>query len=132
MFIYIAGPLFNEMERAYQQKICDILEGLGHTTWLPQRDCELPSEPREDWARRVFDQNVEALERCGVVVANLNGMNEDSGTAWEVGYAFALGKRIIGLRDDMRGAESGLPLNIMLLASVEHLLAPEDLPAALA
>ena len=67
-----------------------------------------------------------------MVVANLNGMSEDSGTAWEVGYAFALGKRIIGLREDMRGAESGLPLNIMLLASVEHLLTPEDLSAALA
>ena len=37
-----------------------------------------------------------------MVLANLDGQDVDSGTAAEIGYAFAKGKPIIGYRGDLR------------------------------
>ena len=37
-----------------------------------------------------------------MVVANLNGIMTDDGTAWEMGYAYGLGKFTIGLYTDWR------------------------------
>lgn len=46
--------------------------------------------------------NVAAIDACDAVVAVLDGADVDSGTAAEIGYAFARGKRIIGYRSDFR------------------------------
>ena len=46
--------------------------------------------------------NQTALDRSRIVVAALDGPDVDSGTASEIGYAFARGKRIIGFHGDMR------------------------------
>lgn len=47
----------------------------------------------------IFKLNRELLDICDYVVANLNdfrGHEPDSGTVWEVAYAFAKGKTVIG------------------------------------
>lgn len=36
--IYIAAPLFNEGERAFNERIDAILRDCGHETFLPQRE----------------------------------------------------------------------------------------------
>jgi nucleoside 2-deoxyribosyltransferase len=46
--------------------------------------------------------NEERIRACDGVVAVLDGIDVDSGTAAEVGFAYALGKRIYGLRTDFR------------------------------
>ncbi|MEH6648410.1 MAG: nucleoside 2-deoxyribosyltransferase [Motiliproteus sp.] len=46
--------------------------------------------------------NAEAIDHCDWGVANLDGVDVDSGTAGEIGYAFAKGKRIYGYRGDFR------------------------------
>jgi nucleoside 2-deoxyribosyltransferase len=46
--------------------------------------------------------NAEAIARCDLVFAVLDGTDVDSGTASEIGYAFALGKKILGYRGDFR------------------------------
>lgn len=46
--------------------------------------------------------NVAAIDTCDVMLAVLDGTDVDSGTAAEIGYAFARGKRIIGYRNDFR------------------------------
>ena len=46
--------------------------------------------------------NAEDIRRSDAMVACLDGPDVDSGVATEVGYAFALGKRIHGLRADFR------------------------------
>ena len=48
-----------------------------------------------DWA---------AIDVCDVVVALLDGTQVDDGTAWEIGYAFAKGKPVVGIRTDFRNA----------------------------
>ena len=52
--------------------------------------------------RAIFENDKHAIDECDVVVANLNGVITDDGTAWELGYAYARGKYIIGLHTDWR------------------------------
>ncbi len=50
-------------------------------------------------ARFIFNANAEMIDRCDIVAANCNpfrGACVDDGTAWEIGYAHARGKRIYG------------------------------------
>lgn len=55
-----------------------------------------------DMAGDIYRANIEMLKRADGVIANLNafrGTEPDSGTVFEVGYAVALGKKIIGYTD---------------------------------
>lgn len=104
MEIYIAGPLFNEHERKFLEEVDSICREEGFQTFLPHRDVEAPylgderssSEVRES----IFNQDVAGLEASGLMVALLDGQDVDSGTAWEIGYAYKLGKSIIGITTD--------------------------------
>ena len=48
MKVYIAAPLFNEAERAFNEKIDAVIRECGHETFLPQRAggcvADLPDE----------------------------------------------------------------------------------------
>ena len=56
-------------------------------------------------------------------MANVDGPDPDSGTAWECGYAYKK-KPIIVFRTDFRGiGEAGLsPFNLMLSESADHVV----------
>ena len=55
MLAYIAGPLFNEGERWFVEKICALAEGAGFETFLPHRDTPpeyvIPATRRRSSAR---------------------------------------------------------------------------------
>ena len=60
---------------------------------------------REAWRRLNLEMgatNRLAIDAAHAVVAVLDGTDVDSGTAAEIGYAFARGKRIVGYRGDFR------------------------------
>lgn len=52
--------------------------------------------------------NAERIDRSDAVFAILDGVDVDSGTASEIGYAFAKGKKVFGLRTDFRLAGDNL------------------------
>jgi nucleoside 2-deoxyribosyltransferase len=60
--------------------------------------------------------NQEAIDRADAVVAVLDGADVDSGTAAEIGYAFARGKPIVGYRGDARlaGDNEGAVVNLQV------------------
>ena len=60
--------------------------------------------------------NAEMIRACDAVAAVLDGVDVDSGTASEIGYAAALGKRVYGLRTDSRrtGDNEGAPVNLQV------------------
>jgi hypothetical protein len=67
----------------------------------------LPYGParREAWRvlnREIGANNRAAIDRADGVLAVLDGVDVDSGTAAEIGYAFARGKLIVGYRGDFR------------------------------
>ncbi len=47
-------------------------------------------------------RNEDAIRAADAVLAVLDGVDVDSGTAAEIGFAYALGKRVDGLRTDLR------------------------------
>jgi len=61
----------------------------------------------------VFRDCLDSLAKSNVVVAILDGPDVDSGTCVEIGFAFAKGKPIIGIRTDSRTSEDR-GLNLMV------------------
>ena len=60
--------------------------------------------------------NAERIDRSDAVFAILDGVDVDSGTAAEIGYAFAKGKCAYGLRTDFRlaGDNIGATVNLQV------------------
>jgi nucleoside 2-deoxyribosyltransferase len=56
-----------------------------------------------------------------VVVASLNGMDVDAGTAWELGLAYARGKYIVGVYTDLRLHFKYQTVNLMIQGALDHL-----------
>ena len=50
--------------------------------------------PNHEWAKKVFDEDVKAIQEANEVYCIYYGLYSDSGTAWECGYAYALGKPV--------------------------------------
>lgn len=136
--IYLAGPLgFSEMGRGGQADLVRLLTDLGCDVIDPfalapadeiEQIMRLPSldAQREAWRdlnRRIGEANRNAIDSCDAILAVLDGQDVDSGTAAEIGYAFAREKRIIGYRGDFRlaadnvGSIVNLQVEYFILAS---------------
>ena len=121
MKAYIAGPLFNEGERWYVEQIDKIARDLGYDTFLPHRDGkELLPEIRD--INLIFELDRDEVDRSDLVIANLDGIAVDDGTAWEIGYAYAKGKHIIGVHKDMRHHSDGQFVNLMIQCALDTLV----------
>ena len=158
--LYLAGPdVFRPDASEHGRKLVALCAEHGFEAVFPL-DESLPREPAPPraLAARIYRANVAHIEHCDAVLANLDffrGPEPDSGTCFEVGYAVARGKPVIGyvpeagsyaprIRQrhpqavgtgdvDANGwqlEEFGLPLNLML--GVPCRIIVGDLRAALA
>lgn len=116
--IYLASPLgFSEAGRHfYNAVLVPFVQGLGYEVLDPwtltdsgkiQTVQGMPYGPakREAWRTLNLEMggtNRAAIDAARGVVAVLDGTDVDSGTAAEIGYAFARGKLIVGYRGDFR------------------------------
>lgn len=96
--IYVAGPFFTAIERMYLAEMLSYIR-----EQYPSEELFIPMEhfvedgallPNKVWAKKVFDMDVEALDRCDKVIALYLGHYSDTGTSWELGYAYAKGKKV--------------------------------------
>ncbi|MBM3331799.1 hypothetical protein FJY68_08115 [candidate division WOR-3 bacterium] len=130
LLIYVAGPLYTPGDRHYLCAIDAVCTDCGFRTYLPHRDGGLaPSSGRRTLS--FFSSDVSALEDCYAVVAVLNGTDVDSGTAWELGYAYARGKPLIGIYEDTRVDNPPADLNLMITNSVRVISSEAQLRRAL-
>jgi nucleoside 2-deoxyribosyltransferase len=115
--VYLAAPLFSEAERDFNSKLRDKIKNAGFKVFLPQEDS---NNVRDEKNRQqiIFNKNVDAIESSDIIVAVIDGTDADSGTAWEIGYAFAKGKPTIGLRTDFRTLGIEGTVNLMIERSV--------------
>ena len=130
MKAYVAGPLFDEGERWWIEKVEQLVAQAGFETFLPHRD----NPPKDEFnVRQIFDNDKRGIDECDLVVASLNGLTTDDGTAWELGYAYATGKYLIGLHTDWRNRFEHQVVNLMLECSLHQLVRSlDELRAALA
>lgn len=153
MKVYIAGPdVFRPDAATWAAEVHAQCRALG-------LEALVPLDGEASTAAGIYDNNIAMIAAADVVVANLNpfrGAEPDSGTCFEVGFAAALGKPVIGYASDlgalherverlcgpvrceregwvdadgMRIENFGLPLNLML--AVPACLIAGDLTAAL-
>ena len=121
MRIYFAGPLFSAAERDWNATLAAALRAAGHEVFLPQEQ-----EPGKD-APGIFATDVGGIDWADCLVAIMDGADPDSGTSWEVGYAYGK-KPIVLVRTDLRSqAGGGDPYNPMLTQAATTRL---DLPFA--
>ena len=99
--IYMAGPLFNEGDRYTNQRNSDALRAAGYTTFLPQ-EIVINEKSSPLVKAGCFYMDLKAIRLCDVLLANCNGIEIDSGTAAEIGLAYALGKRMLAYKSDVR------------------------------
>lgn len=116
--VYLAGPLgFSEAGRHFYESVfVPFVAALGYEvidpwTHTDPRKIEaierLPPGAERVAAWRALNREIGAANRAAIdrahgVIAILDGADVDSGTAAEIGYAFARGKRIVGYRGDFR------------------------------
>jgi len=127
MQIYLAGPLFTAAERAWMCELRDEIGKHAHNAgWSIVWPGDLFTDGQiatwgADAKHGIFKGCLDALDASAVVVAVLDGTQVDDGTAWEIGYAYAKRKPVIGLRTDFRnGGDTGTScVNCMIEACCE-------------
>ncbi|PJJ59408.1 pfkB family carbohydrate kinase [Hymenobacter chitinivorans DSM 11115] len=85
--IYLAAPFFNPAERWMVNECRTKLLEFGNNVFSPYHDIGLGP------ADQVVPQDIAAIEWCDTVFALLEGF--DPGTVFEIGYAKALGKKVV-------------------------------------
>ena len=100
MKVYLASPFFNEEELKIYNEVIDLLRSEGGLSVFVPREHTIPDAwdlPNHIWGENVFAVDYLAITKCDVVVVLNFGMYSDSGTAWECGCAFALGKKVVNI-----------------------------------
>jgi len=123
--IYIAGPLCEEIDRKFLEGIDKICKNLGFETFLPHKDAGL-YQKKED-IKRISKKDIEEIYNCDILIGVLNGVCVGAGTAWEMGYAQALGKKVIGVKTDRKINESISDISVVIVGTVKIVKSINDL-----
>lgn len=139
MRVFISSPLgFAESTQAFRNVVKQALLDSGQEPVDPW-DCAADLEAEFDTAStlaiqterrnrfhdismRIAKRNAETIRSCNAMLAILDGVDVDSGTASEIGYAYALGNRVInGYRGDFRraGENEGVSVNLQVQYWIE-------------
>ncbi len=104
MKFYIAAPIGEpaSLKRQISEKVKEILikQGEVYAPW----EYKIPNAwdySNTEWGLMVFTNDVYAIDHCDWVVVLSYGRKETTaGTAWEAGYAFAKGKKVLVVEAD--------------------------------
>ena len=116
--IYLASPLgFSEVGRKfYYEELIPLIIKQGMQVIDPWKltppaeikqieAMEYGKDKRSAWQKQnliMGKRNSEAIKSSDGMIAVLDGVDIDSGTAGEIGYAYGLDKMIVGYRGDFR------------------------------
>lgn len=127
--VYLAGPFFDDQQltliKQVEQSLAD--NPTVSSFFSPRLGAEDSASDvgSARWAKATFDEDIKEINQAQVVVAILDYPhgNPDSGTAFEIGYAWRQGLPIVLLSTD-----EGVAVNIMLSqAATAFLTNPSDL-----
>ena len=119
--IQFAGALFTRAERDFNNELylalSTALDIREYDIFLPQEKCRNTDMPSE-----IFHICKYGIESSKYMIAILDGTDVDSGTAWEIGNAYAQNIPIIGIRTDFRQRGDDFGLNCMISKSLYDLI----------
>ena len=105
--IYLAGGWFNSTQQHDLEVATQVLTldndsvGYIHVPLLHQyKDTTIDNDPQGifggyEWSTETFKADITAMQLADVIVALYDSNEPDSGTSWEQGYMYALGKPIV-------------------------------------
>ena len=102
------------------ERLAEILSENDIEVYLPHRDSGLLKSNLDSNSTNVFEGNIKGIIESDTILALLNGSEVDSGVAWELGYAYSLGKEIICVSDDIRINDN--TLNLMIYKSCNKII----------
>lgn len=119
MNVYIASPFFTDCQRKI---LTDVLiriknhfakSGFDANFFIPMEHFIEDGEnlPNHIWGQKVFEMDKRAIDDCDIMIALDFGFSADSGTAWEIGYAFAKGKKVFVINAAEGGVRSLMIVN---------------------
>lgn len=114
MRIYLAAPFFTAPQLQIVHKLEALLRDTTHQWYSPRSEGTLVDMSHEERAAskaRIFESNVSRLTWSEAILAVVDG--RDTGTTWELGYAYSERKWIFTY------TEEGFGLNVMIQQSVE-------------
>jgi hypothetical protein len=133
--VYLAAPLFNDAEKAFNEQLAHKLEGMDLQVFLPQRDgweyAALGGLSPDERNRRIFALDISNVEASSTIVALLDGRVPDEGVCVEVAtgreYSKLTGraKLILGLKTDVRTWLPEGNLNPMITGTLDRLFDSE-------
>ena len=126
MKIYFAHPCFTEEQKEFKkvfiQKISAALKNSGHDNdvnivdpfdYAPNIEGDI--ETKLNMAERIKIECIRLLEECDIIIALIDG--NDTGVAFEAGYAHAVNKQVILISQDSCAAA-----NAMLIGSAKVMI----------
>lgn len=122
MKVYLASPFFDVRELEIMEKVRDILRAKGLDVFVPNEHQNKHLEfGSMEWRRATFGGDVQGIDNADVVVAIIcKGNYDDSGTAWELGYAYATNKPVVLVNI------TGETINLMIADSIHALITSYD------
>ena len=106
---YLAGPWFNEEQMARLEMVKKMITASGLKVFSPKDESMFK---QGDNPKQILDLNVKAIKDCDCIVVITDG--KDTGTIWEAGYAYAIGRPILYV---WLSHQSWQKFNLMLGAS---------------
>ena len=109
MNVYIAAPLSTDEQKFRINKVVKYIRSFEGTDVFVPMEYTVPNAwdmSCLDWGQKVYEHDLEGLEKADVVIAIYDGIVSDSGAAWEIGYARAKKKDIILLCTAVSGKQS--------------------------
>lgn len=133
MKIYLAAPLFNEMELERNLRICNRLEDIGLSVFMPQRDGgavykimqDNPGMNEVEVEDKIFNMDISAMVNSDVILFLMDGIALDEGSCFELGYMYAIGKKCYGYKTDARNFGNGKE-NLMIQNSLIKIFRKEE------
>lgn len=113
---YIAGPFFRDGERERLEKLREFFksdEFFDKYEFFFPMDHKIPggeSMPNGEWAWNVFEMDVKELATSKLVIAVYDTHYSDTGTAWELGFAYANHIPVLLLCTNLNADNSIMPL----------------------
>ncbi len=147
--IYIAGPdVFEKDSIALGQRLMQLCEEYGYEGLYPLDNIVNFTQSKHKIAKDIYEANTKMIAKCDIIIANINtfrGKEADSGTIWECGYGYGLGKEVYGYMQSKRSyikqfsdlkEENGMfldeknryvedfdhPINLMIACSCKEIL----------
>ena len=115
MKAYIAGPLWKPEDRIILEKIALFCKENNIETFLPHRDVGIY---KEGSSKKFFEKDSKEIDNCNLIIAVLDWKGVGSGTAWEIGYAYAKNIPLIALVEDLKSVNTYDRMCTMVFNSV--------------